>query len=187
MDPTVSTGGNRHSLNTTKTIRLVYFHNQSHNNRCWKTKQFYNLFLCQKWNLMGTIYMSSSCKYAPMGVNKYHGIDFDCSWLLVVGASALWMTLLWVTVEILCLAILDIENCFQNTLMAAEDQVVVTLPNFYMKWYKREYPEYVLDESPSNRYVAQAPRGLQGNRAIRRKFYLTTKILFAKFGMFPYP
>ena len=75
------------------------------------------------------------------------------------------MTLLWAAVDHLCLAILDIENCFQNTLVAAEDRVVVTLPNFYMEWFKRKYPEFTLDVSPSNKYVVQAQRRLQGDRA----------------------
>ena len=79
----------------------------------------------------------------------------------------------WAAVELLCLAILDIENCFQNTLVAAKDRVVVTLPNFYMEWFKQEYPEYTLDDSPSNKCVVQAQRELQGDRAIGRKFYLT--------------
>ena len=68
------------------------------------------------------------------------------------------MTLLWAAVDLLCLAILDIENCFQNTVVDAEDRVVVPLSNFYMEWFKQEYPKYTLDVSPSNKYVVQAQR-----------------------------
>ena len=60
------------------------------------------------------------------GSKQIKGIDFDYSWLPVVGASALQMTLLWAAVDLLCLAILDIENCFQNTLVAAEDSIRFT-------------------------------------------------------------
>ena len=67
------------------------------------------------------------------GSKQIKGTDFGYSWSPVVGASALRMTLLWAAVDLLCLANLDIENCFQNTLVAAEDRVVVTLPNFYME------------------------------------------------------
>ena len=61
------------------------------------------------------------------------GVDFDYSWSSLVGACALRMTLLQAAVKWLCLAILDIENCFQNTLVEPDDRVVVTVPNFYMK------------------------------------------------------
>ena len=104
------------------------------------------------------------------GSKQVKGIDFGYSWSPVMGASALRMTLLYAAVERLCLAILDIENCFQNTLVEPEDRVVVTLPNFYMEWFRQEYPDYVIDESPSGKYVVQSQRGLQGDRAIGRKF-----------------
>jgi len=56
-----------------------------------------------------------------------------------------------------------------------------------MEWFRREYPDYVIEDSPSGKYVVQSQRGLQGDRAIGRKFYLTIKDHFAKFGLLPCP
>ena len=121
------------------------------------------------------------------GSKQVKGIDFDYLWSPVVGACALRMTLLYAAVEQLCLTILDIENCFQNTLVEPEDRVVVTLPNFYMEWFCRKYPDYIIEDSPLGKYVVQSQRGLQGDRAIGRKFYLTIKAHFVKFGLLPCP
>ena len=91
------------------------------------------------------------------------------------------------SVERLCLAILDIENCFQNTLVEVEDRVVVTLPNFYMEVSKWEYPEYAIEESPSGKYVVQPQHGIQGDQSIGQKFYLTINGHVEKFGLLPCP
>ena len=66
----------------------------------------------------------------------------------------------------LTFALLDVTNCFQNTLIPAKDRACVTLPNFYMEWFKREYPQYELEASPSGKYVLQAQKGLQGDKQI---------------------
>ena len=90
------------------------------------------------------------------GSKQVKGIDFDSLWSPVVGACALRMTLLYTAVERLCLAILDIENCFQNTLVEPEDRVVVTCRNFYMEWFCRKYPDYIVKDSPSGKYVVES-------------------------------
>ena len=86
------------------------------------------------------------------GSKQQKGIDFDFSWSPVIGAKAFRMTLSWAAVKRLTLAIMDVVNCFQSTLIPEEERIVVTLPSFYMDWFKKEYPEYKLEDSPAMYY-----------------------------------
>ena len=58
------------------------------------------------------------------------------------------------------------------------------MPPRYMQWFQANYPKVKLDKSPSNKYVLQLLRGLQGDKSIGRKWYLLLKDILTKFGFY---
>ena len=68
-----------------------------------------------------------------MAASSRRALDFDFSWSPVIGAKAFRMTLCWAAIKRLTLAIMDVVNCFQSTLIPEEERIVVTLPSFYME------------------------------------------------------
>lgn len=116
------------------------------------------------------------------GSRMEKGIDFDHSWSPTIGAGPFRLTIHSAAAWSLTLAIMDVENCFQNTLLVEKEKVVVTIPPYYMEWFAREFPSYRIDNSPSGKYVLQALKGLQGDRKIGRKWYLLLKQLLCAFG-----
>ena len=116
------------------------------------------------------------------GSSQVKSVDFDHSWSPTVGAGALRMTLMFAATHRLILAVIDVVNCFQTTLVEDDERLIITCPPFYLSWFKRNYPEINLLPSASGKYVLEIQRGLQGDKSIGRKWYLLVKRLLEKFG-----
>ena len=66
------------------------------------------------------------------------GIDFNHSWSPTIGAGACRMTLMYVAVFCLTLAMIDVVNCFQNTLQEEHECLVITAPPYYLRWFHKK-------------------------------------------------
>ena len=170
----------------TKNAKVGLFSQPFPRHKVPKSKKILQTVLAPKVKSKGNDLYEFVARMCANGSKQQKGVDFDFSWSPVIGAKAFRMTLSWAAINRLTLAIMDVVNCFQSTLIPEEERIVVTLPSFYMDWFKKEYPEYKLEDSPSG-YVLQAQKGLQGDKHIGRKWYLLIKKLFAKFGLFPCP
>ena len=56
-------------------------------------------------------------RLAVDGSLQQKGVDYDHSWLPTPSALAFRTTIMWAANQRLTLAVLDIENCFQNTII----------------------------------------------------------------------
>ena len=148
-----------------------------------KPKKILQTVLAPKVKSKGNDLYEFVAKMCANGSKQQKGIDFDFSWSPVIGAEAFRMTLSWAAIKRLTLAIMDVVNGFQSTLIPEEERIFVTLPSFHMEWFKKEYPEYQSEDSQSG-YVLQAQKGIQGDNHIGCKWF---KKLFGKFGLLPCP
>ena len=64
-------------------------------------------------------------------------IDFDHSWSPTIGAVACCMTLIYDAIFRLTLAVIDVVNCFQNTLQEEHEHLIITAPPYYLGWFCR--------------------------------------------------
>eukprot|EP00978_Attheya_sp_CCMP212_P030983 scaffold115760_cov65-Attheya_sp.AAC.2 len=68
------------------------------------------------------------------------GIDFQESYSAVVLASSVWMTVAITAAENMTLAIIDVKNAFQNTMLPDRQRQHLSLPPYYIAWFRRKYP-----------------------------------------------
>ena len=121
-------------------------------------------------------------RHCANGNDQVKGIDFENSYSPTASASSVRTTFAYASINYLILALLDVVNCFQSTLVPNSKRIVVRAPPLFMKWYRWRYPEHKYDESASGKYVIQILRGLQGDREIGRQWYLLLRTILVKFG-----
>ena len=143
--------------------------------------------LAPKIKSLGSDQFEFVARLCADGSRQVKGIDFEASWAPVIGACPYRLTLAWSASRRLELAIVDVENCFQNTMVPEDERCVLHLPPYYMEWFTREYPGYKLDTSPSGRYVLVAMKGIQGEKPVGRKWYLLIKKILRKFNCISCP
>ena len=116
------------------------------------------------------------------GSRQERGIDFDHSWYLTISSGSCCMTLLYDAVFRLTLAMIDVVNCSQNTLQEDHERFVVTVPPYYLGWFRKRSPEIKIVNSSSEKYFLQLIKELQGDTSIGRKWCLLVKRLLKPSG-----
>ena len=116
------------------------------------------------------------------GSGQEKGIDYEFSYSPTSGAPPIRITLSLAASHDLILAIIDVVNCFQSTLIPEDERLIITMPPLYRKWFQKTYPNVKWEHSPSGKYVLQLLNGLQGDKSIGRKWYLLLKRLLEEFG-----
>ena len=81
---------------------------------------------------------------------------------------------------------IDVVNCFQNTLQAEHERLIITAPPYYLSWFQKNYPEIKIEDSPLGKYIFQMIKELQGDKPIGRKWCLLIKKLLKSFGFVTY-
>jgi len=119
------------------------------------------------------------------GSKQEEGIDYEFSYSPTAGAAPIRITISIAASEDLTVAIIDVVNCFQSTLIPEDERVIISMPPLYRKWFTQKYPNVKWEHSPSGKYVLQLLNGLQGDKSIGRKWYLLLKKLLEKFGFVP--
>ena len=107
-------------------------------------------------------------RLAVDGSLQQKGVDYDHAWSPTSSALAFRTTIMWAANQRLTLAVLDIENCFQNTIIEKEKRIFMHLPPLYMTWLKHYYPKTEIRRGPSGKLVIEAFKGIQGDRSIER-------------------
>eukprot|EP00956_Cyclotella_meneghiniana_P030378 scaffold76242_cov40-Cyclotella_meneghiniana.AAC.1 len=98
------------------------------------------------------------------GSKQQQGIDFEFSYSPTAGMAPIRITLATAASFDWILAVIDIVNCFQSTLIPPEERLVISMPPFYRKWFQEKYPEVKWEHSPSNKYVLEVINGIQGDK-----------------------
>ena len=116
------------------------------------------------------------------GSKQQQGIDYEFSYSPTAGGASIRITLCLSASWRLTLAIIDVVNCFQSTLLPQEERLIITMPPLYKKWFQSKYPNVKWEESPSGKYVLELLNGLQGDKSIGRKWYKLLKRFLERFG-----
>ena len=89
------------------------------------------------------------------GNNQVKGVDFENSYSPTASASSVQTTFAFAAINCLILALLDVVNCFQSTLVPNSKGIDVQAPPPFMKWHKLRYPEHKVAQSESGKYTIQ--------------------------------
>ena len=126
-------------------------------------------------------------RLAADGSLQQKGVDYDHSWSPTSNAFLFCTTIMWAANQCLTLAVTDVENCFQNTIIENKKRIFMHLPPLYMKWLKHYYPKTEVRRGPSGKLVIEAFKGVQGDRSIGRSWFLLLRRLFRSFKLLPCP
>ena len=69
------------------------------------------------------------------GSRQEKGIDFQFSYSPTAGAAPIRITTSIAASRGWTLAIIDVVNCFQSTLIPAEERVIISMPPLYKQWF----------------------------------------------------
>ena len=116
------------------------------------------------------------------GSKQQQGIHYEFSYSPTAGMAPIRITLCTAAAFDWIVAVIDVVNCFQSTMIPPEDRLVISMPPFYRKWFQEKYPEVKWEHSPSNKYVLEVINGIQGDKSIGRRWYLLLKKLLEDFG-----
>lgn len=116
------------------------------------------------------------------GSKQQQGIDYEFSYSPTAGMAPIRITLSTAAALDFVLAVIDVVNCFQSTLVPPEKRLIISMPPFYRTWFEDKYPEVKWEHSPSNKYVLEVLNGIQGDKSIGRRWYLLLKRLLEDFG-----
>ena len=75
------------------------------------------------------------------GSGQEKGIDYEFSYMPTSGAPPIRITLSLAASHDLILAIIDVVNCFQSTLIPEDERLIITMPPLYRKWFQKTYPK----------------------------------------------
>ena len=103
-------------------------------------KKILNSLLAQKIKSMGNDLYQFIPRMCANGSKQDKGIDFDHSWSPTIDAGGCRMTLMYAAVFHLMLAMIDVVNCFQNTLQVGHGRLIITAPSYYLSWFRKKYP-----------------------------------------------
>ena len=126
-------------------------------------------------------------RHCANGSKQKKGIDFDFSYSPTASAGSVKSTIAVAAMKNLILALLDVENCFQTTLVPKDRRIVMHAPPFWLDWYRRTFPECKIKESVDGKYYVQAFNGLQGQKDIGRVWYTFMHKMLIIFGFRRFP
>jgi hypothetical protein len=116
------------------------------------------------------------------GSKQQQGIDYEFSYSPTAGVASIRLTLCLAASFGWIIAIIDIVNCFQSTMIPPEERLLISMPPLYLTWFREKYPNVKLEESRSGKYILEALNGIQGDKSIGRKWYTLVKRLLEQFG-----
>eukprot|EP00978_Attheya_sp_CCMP212_P012093 scaffold30048_cov56-Attheya_sp.AAC.1 len=91
---------------------------------------------------------------------------FQESYSAVALASSVWMTVAITAAENMILAIIDVKNAFQNTMLPDGQCQHLSLPPYYIAWFRRKYPTATIEEAPDGQYCIQTVNAIQGSKPL---------------------
>lgn len=125
-------------------------------------------------------------KFAPRhcanGAPQLQGIDFDESYAPVAGACPVRTQLAISASWNLIVGVIDVTNAFQNTILPPHKREYVTLPPYYLEWFKRRHPLITVDET-KGRLCIQACNGMQGTKPAGRNWNQALHAVLTTFGL----
>jgi hypothetical protein len=121
-------------------------------------------------------------RHCANGSSMIRGIDFQESYSAVALASSVRISISIAAAENMIMAIIDVKNAFQNTMIPEDQRQHLSLPPYYISWFRRKYPTVTIEEAPDGRYCIQTINAIQGTKPAGRQWndVLTTVLTTLK-------
>jgi hypothetical protein len=122
-------------------------------------------------------------RHCANGSAMIRGLDYQESYSAVALASSVRIVVAIGAAENMIFGIIDVKNAFQNTMIPSGERQHLSLPPFYIHWFRRKYPLVPIEESKDNRYCIQTVNAIQGTKPAGRQWndILTTVLTKLKF------
>ena len=99
-------------------------------------------------------------------------IDFTDSYSPVAGIDSIRILLNLSAASGLTVRVLDISNAFQNAIIFdATERVHISLPPFYLEWFRAIWPDYILPSDNAKDLVIPCLKSLQGMKNAGHRWY----------------
>jgi hypothetical protein len=99
-------------------------------------------------------------------------IDYTSSYYPVGSIDSIRLLLAIAASKCLCLNVLDISNAFQTSIIFdPSERTYITLPPFYLEWFRQKWPDYWLPSLLTKDLVVQFLRCIHGTKDAGHRWY----------------
>jgi len=119
-------------------------------------------------------------RHCANGAGMEKGFDYVESYAPITTACSIRIIIALAAGHGMTLALADVKNAFQNTMLPVGERVHLTLPPYYHAWFRRKYPnvriEPLADEK--DKYCVQSINAIQGTKPAGHQWNtVLTKVL----------
>jgi hypothetical protein len=126
------------------------------------------------------LYSRTCADGSPMKEN----IDYITSYSPVGSIDGIRLILAIAASRKMKLNVLDISNAFQTSVVFdPSERTYITLPPFYLEWFRHNWPDYKLPSLLSKDLVIQCLRSIQGTKDAGNRWYHLLKAKLLELGM----
>eukprot|EP00978_Attheya_sp_CCMP212_P013210 scaffold33172_cov29-Attheya_sp.AAC.2 len=125
----------------------------------WKSACFSQYYKNSEANLFSKPLPSRNAKRGIDYVESYAPVTTTACSIRIIVALAAGHTM--------TLAIADVKNAFQNTMIPVGERAHVTMPPYYLQWFRRKHPNIKITslEAEADKYCLQSMNAIQGTKS----------------------
>jgi hypothetical protein len=128
-------------------------------------------------------------RHCANGAGMQKGFDYAESYAPVATACSIRIIIALAAGHNMTIGIADVKNAFQNTMLPISQCAHVSLPPYYLQWFRHKYPNIKIAPlaSESDKYCLQSINAIQGTKPAGQQWnkILTNVLQFHKYKQNP--
>jgi hypothetical protein len=105
-------------------------------------------------------------RHCANGAGMQKGVDYAESYAPVSTACSIHIVVAITAGHNMTIAIADVKNAFQNAMLPVGQQAHLTMPPYYLQWFRRKYPMVTIEPlaAKADKYCLQSINAIQGTK-----------------------
>jgi hypothetical protein len=105
-------------------------------------------------------------RHCANGAGMQKGVDYAESYAPVATACSIRIVVALAAGHNMTIGIADVKNAFQNTMLPVGQRAHLTMPPYYLQWFRRKYPMVKIEPlaSEADKYCLQSINAIQGTK-----------------------
>eukprot|EP00978_Attheya_sp_CCMP212_P035888 scaffold158805_cov35-Attheya_sp.AAC.1 len=119
-------------------------------------------------------------RHCTNGAGMEKGFEYVESYAPITTACSIRVVIALAAGHGMTLALADVKNTFQNTMLPVGERVHLTLPPYYHAWFRRKYPNVRIEQlaDEKDKYCVQSINAIQGTKPAGHQWNtVLTKVL----------